>query len=84
MVKPILCYGSEVWGTEYSDIIESVHFNFCKYLLGVNNSVNNAVAIGECGRLRLCVTNFTNCIKCFGVNFYTCKIIDIQIIPIHC
>ena len=53
MVKPILCYGSEVWGTEYSDVIESVHFNFCKYFLGVNNSVNNAVVIGECGRLPL-------------------------------
>ena len=45
MVKPILCYGSEVWGTEYSDVIESVHFNFCKNFLGINNSVNNAVAI---------------------------------------
>ena len=31
MVKPTLCYGSEVWGTDYSDVIESVHFNFCKY-----------------------------------------------------
>ena len=60
MVTPILCYGSEVWGTEYSDVIESVQLNFCKYFLGVNNSVNNAVAIGECGRLPLCVTYITN------------------------
>ena len=30
MVKPILCYVSEVWGTEYLDVIESVYFNFCK------------------------------------------------------
>ena len=37
MVKPILCYGSEVWGTDYSDVIKSVHFIFCKYFLGVNN-----------------------------------------------
>ena len=56
-------------GTEYSDIIESVHFNFCKYFLGVNNSVNNAVAIGECGRLPLCLTYFINCIK------YRCKLL---------
>ena len=72
MVKPILCYGSEVWGTEYSDVIESVHFNFCKNFLGINNSVNNAVAIGECGRLPLCVTYFTNCIK------YWCKLLNMQ------
>ena len=72
MVKPILCYGSEVWGTEYSDVKESVHFIFCKYFLGVNKSVNNAVAIGECGRLPLCVTYFTNCIK------YWCKLQHMQ------
>ena len=69
MVKPILCYGSEVWGTEYSTIIKSVHFTFCKYFLGVNSSVNNAVAIGERGRLPLCVFYFTNCIK------YWCKLL---------
>ena len=72
MVKPILCYGSEDWGTEYSTIIESVHFTFCKYFLGVNSSVNNAVAIGECGRLPLCVFYFTNCIK------YWCKLLHMH------
>ena len=48
IVKPILCFGSEVWGYEYSSIIESVHNEFCKYFLGINSSVNNAVALGEC------------------------------------
>ena len=72
MVKPILCYGSEVFGTEYSDVIESVHFNFCKYFLEVNNSVNKAVAFGECGLLPLCVTHFSNCIN------YWCKFLHMQ------
>ena len=72
MVKPILCYGSEVWGTEYSDVMESVHFSFCKHFLGVNNSVINAVAIGECGCLTLCVIFFANCIK------YWCKLLHMQ------
>ena len=36
---------------------------FCKYFLGVNSSVYNAVALGECGRLP------TNCIK------YWCKLL---------
>ena len=63
MVKPILCYVSEVWVTEYSNVIESVYLNFLTYFLGFNSSVNNAVAFGECGRLPLRVTYFTNCIK---------------------
>ena len=63
MVKPILCFGSDVWGYEYSDVIDSVHNDFCKYFLGVNSFVNNAVALGECGRLPLCVTYITHCIK---------------------
>ena len=71
-IKPILCYGSEVWSTKYSNVIESVDFNFCKYFLGVNNSVNNAVAIGECGDVPLCVTYFKNCIK------YLCKLLHMQ------
>ena len=63
MVKPILCYGSAVWGTEYSDIVESAQYTFCRYSLGVNSSVNNAVAIGEYGLLPLCVFYFTNVVK---------------------
>ena len=72
MVKPILCCRSEFWGTEYSDVIESVNFSFCKYFLGINNSVNNAVAIGECGCLPIRVTYFINCIK------YWCKLQHMQ------
>ena len=30
MVKPILCYASQIWGYEYCELIESVHINFCK------------------------------------------------------
>ena len=36
MVKPILCYVSEVWVTEFANVIESVYLNFLKYFLGVN------------------------------------------------
>ena len=50
MVSPIFCFGSEVWGYEYSSVIESVHNDFCKKFLGVNSSVKNVVALGECGR----------------------------------
>ena len=63
MVEPILCFGSDVWGYEYSSVIESVLYEFCKYFLEVNSSANNEVALGECGRLPLCVTYTTSCIK---------------------
>ena len=43
LIKPILLYGSEVWGveckiTETNDIIELVHTKFCKMLLGTSKT----------------------------------------------
>ena len=61
-----------MWGYEYCDIIESVHVGYCKRFLGVNNSVNNCMALGECGRMPLSVTYQTNVIK------YWCKLIQMQ------
>ena len=59
LVKPILLYGSEVWGidnklTDINEPIESVHTKFCKLLLGTSKlSVNNACR-AEMGRFPLC------------------------------
>ena len=72
MVKPILCYASQIWGYEYCELIVSVHINFCKKLLGLNSSVNNCMVLGECGRYPLSVTYQLNCIK------YWCKIIHME------
>ena len=41
MVKPILCYGAQIWGHTYSPVLESVHFEFCKKYLVLNSSTNN-------------------------------------------
>ena len=71
-VKPILCYGSQIWGTEHCDVIESVYAGFCRNFLGVNDSVNNNVALGDCGRLPLSVFYQTNRIK------YWCKLIQMH------
>ena len=38
IVSPILCYGSEVWGYEYSKTIEKVHSKFCKRFIGLNQN----------------------------------------------
>ena len=67
MVKPILCYGAQIWGHTYSSIVESVQNNICKRHLCLSKNINNDVALGECGRLPLCVSYFTICIK------YWCK-----------
>ena len=70
MVKPILCYGSQVWGFKYSHEIEAVQLSFCRRFLDVKSSTNNCIVLGEFGRLPLCVTYFSNCIK------YWCKLIQ--------
>ena len=69
MVSPILTFGSEIWGFEYASRIEQVQIQFCKEFIGVNSSVNNSMALGECGRLPLCVIYHTKCIK------YWCKLL---------
>ena len=74
MIKPILCYGSQIWGYEYIDSIEVVHNKFCKRILCVKKSTNTCLVHGECGRLPLCVTYLVNFIK------YWCKLL---IMPNH-
>ena len=51
MVKPILCYGSQIRGYEYVNTIETVQNKFCKRNLRVRKNTNTCIALGECGRL---------------------------------
>ena len=48
LIVPILTYESETWGHSYSEQIEKVQIDFCRYFLGVNQSVNNCMVLGEC------------------------------------
>jgi hypothetical protein len=34
IVRPILCYGAEIWGYQYSGIIEKVHTDLCRLITG--------------------------------------------------
>lgn len=72
MVKPVLCYGAEVWGYEISDRIEAVHTSFCKSFLGLSRNVNNSMALGECGRYPLCTTYLVKCVA------YWCRLLHMQ------
>ena len=38
MITPILLYGSEFWGYEYSHVIEQVQLEYCKKILGVRGN----------------------------------------------
>ena len=62
-VKPILCYGSQIWGYMYVDKVEKVHAQFCKKLCYLSYNACDQLALGECGRLPLCTTYIPNCIK---------------------
>ena len=39
IVKPVVLYGAEVWGSENCDILERLQLRFLKYVLSVNNSL---------------------------------------------
>jgi hypothetical protein len=45
IVKPILTYGAEIYGSEFSEILEQVQIQYCKDFLGVHYSVNDNVAL---------------------------------------
>ena len=51
LILPILTYGSEVSGFSKADVIERVHLQFCKHLLGVKIQTQNNFICGELGRV---------------------------------
>ena len=51
LILPILNYGSEVRGFTKAEIIERVHLQFCKHLLGIKTQTQNNYIYGELGRL---------------------------------
>ena len=58
MVLPILTYGSEIWGYQYYDTIESVHFSYCKYVIGLSSNAPNMAVLGECGRYPIFISTY--------------------------
>ena len=63
LVKPILSYSSEVWGFSQAMVIERVHLQFCKKLLGVKQTTQNDFIYGEFGRTSLVVERHLRIIK---------------------
>ena len=48
-VKPILLYGSEIWGYGNGDIIERVQLKFLKHIFKLKRSTPNHTIYGELG-----------------------------------
>ena len=63
VVKPILCYGAEIWGYNYCDKIEQVHSRFCKQYCNLSYNAADVFALGECGRVPIAITYMTRCLK---------------------
>ena len=68
-IKPILLYGSELWGVKRYEDIENAHIKFCKMVLNLGRTTWNCAAIGECGRHPMFVDYHCRSIK------YWCKLL---------
>ena len=68
LVRPVLSYGAEIWGTQYlagaTNPCESLHGSFLRGLLGVRQSTPTQVLLAECGRFPL-VTSWAKLVARF-------------------
>ena len=62
-VKPIILYGSEIWGVKKHEDIENVHIRYCKVVLNLGKTTLNFSALGELGRHPLYVDYHCRAIK---------------------
>ena len=62
-IKPMLMYGSEIWGLQQQIEIEKVHLFALKKLLNVSPKTPNDMVYGETGRHPLYVFTYISCIK---------------------
>ena len=53
LVRPILLYGSDVWGVNVSENmpIDKLFFYYMRCVLHVKSTTSNVIVIGECGQL---------------------------------
>ena len=63
LVLPVLTYGCEVWGNSCIDIAESLHLEFCKYILRLKKSTPNCFIYGETGHFPLYIHIYSRMVK---------------------
>ena len=62
MILPIVLYGSDVWGFEFSEICEIVQYVFFRRITGLSTNSSNLVLLGEIDRYPLVLHYFERCI----------------------
>ena len=63
-IAPIPLYGSEIWGMDICNIIESTHLLALKRFLNVPTITPNVFVYGDTGRHKLHVKSVLSSIKC--------------------
>ena len=63
LITPILNYSSAVWGFSHANVIERVHLQFCKKVLGVKKNAQNDFVYGELGRTTLITKRYYDIVK---------------------
>ena len=63
LISPILNYSSEVWGFGQAKVIERVHIQFCKKVLGVRKTTQNDFVYGELGWTNFIIKRYFIIIK---------------------
>ena len=63
LIKPILLYACEIWGSKMGKEIEIMHISFIKSVLGVKPSTNTCLLYAETGRFPLYVTIYRQIVK---------------------
>ena len=83
MILPIVLYGSEVWGSEYSEICESVQYDVCRIITGLSTNSSKLVLLSEMGRYPLalhysCKLAIYSQFKCYLIPEAYLKIINMR------
>ena len=53
LIKPIIFYDSEIWGTGNNCITETFHNRCCKSVLGLSRNASNSTTLGDLGRFSM-------------------------------
>ena len=62
MILPIVLYGSDVWGFEFTEICEIVQYVFFRRITGLSTNSSNLVLFGEIVSYPLVLHYFKRCI----------------------
>ena len=64
LVRPILTYGSAIWGTRQQgrEVMDKIHLWFLRTILGIKQTSSNSITLGECGSYPPSVTTKANAI----------------------